>query len=126
MTKGLKKPVPKIPPASLPSWLPLKTVDYLGPKLALCKSSMLNSGPVVVTGIHMGNVGYYHFTLRCHAALRLTKAAHTGNREGGWIVLGRILCKLGMAVHIEHVCATRYMVEVIEDTLSCNEIRPIP
>ena len=32
VTKGLEKPVPKIPPASLPSWLPLKTVDYLGPK----------------------------------------------------------------------------------------------
>jgi len=37
-TKGLLKPVPKIPPASLPSWLPLKTVDYLGPKLELRKS----------------------------------------------------------------------------------------
>ena len=29
-TVGLVKPVPKMPPASLPSWLPLKTVDYLG------------------------------------------------------------------------------------------------
>ncbi len=38
VTKGLKKPVPKIPPASLPSWLPLKIVEYLGPKLALRKS----------------------------------------------------------------------------------------
>ena len=37
-TKGLMKPVPKIPPASLPSWLPLKTVDYLGPKPELRKS----------------------------------------------------------------------------------------
>ena len=37
-TVGLVKPVPKIPPASLPSWLPLKTVDYLGPKLGLRKS----------------------------------------------------------------------------------------
>ena len=37
-TLGLLKPVPKIPPASLPSWLPLKTVDYLGPKLAFRKS----------------------------------------------------------------------------------------
>ncbi len=37
-TKGLVKPVPKMPPASLPQWLPLKTVDYLGPKLELCRS----------------------------------------------------------------------------------------
>jgi hypothetical protein len=37
-TVGLKKPVPKMPPASLPSWLPLKTVDYLGPKLGFRKS----------------------------------------------------------------------------------------
>ena len=37
-TEGLVKPVPKIPPASLPSWLPSKTVDYLGPKLEFCKS----------------------------------------------------------------------------------------
>ena len=37
-TEGLVKPVPKIPPASLPSRLPSKTVDYLGPKLGLRKS----------------------------------------------------------------------------------------
>jgi len=37
-TEGLEKPVPKIPPASLPSWLPSKTVDYLGPKLGFRKS----------------------------------------------------------------------------------------
>ena len=37
-TEGPVKPVPKIPPASLPAWLPSKTVDYLGPKLKLRKS----------------------------------------------------------------------------------------
>ena len=37
-TEGLVKPVPKIPPASLPSGLPSKTVDYLGPKLGFRKS----------------------------------------------------------------------------------------
>ena len=37
-TEGLVKPVPKIPPASLPSRLPSKTVDYLGPKLEFRKS----------------------------------------------------------------------------------------
>ena len=37
-TEGLVKPVPKIPPASLPSRLPSKTVDYLGPKLEYRKS----------------------------------------------------------------------------------------
>jgi len=34
-TEGPVKPVPKISPASLPAWLPPKTVDYLGPKLEL-------------------------------------------------------------------------------------------
>ena len=37
-TKGPVKPVPKIPPASLPLRLPSKTVDYLGPKLGFRKS----------------------------------------------------------------------------------------
>ena len=37
-TEGLVKPVPKIPPASLPSGLPSKTVDYLGPKPEFRKS----------------------------------------------------------------------------------------
>jgi hypothetical protein len=37
-TEGLAKPVPKIPPASIPSRLPSKTVDYLGPKLEFRKS----------------------------------------------------------------------------------------
>ena len=42
-TEGLVKPVPKIPPASLPSRLPSKTVDYLGPKLGLRKSGQATS-----------------------------------------------------------------------------------
>ena len=37
-TEGPWNPVPKMTPASLPPWLPLKTVDYLGPKLELRKS----------------------------------------------------------------------------------------
>ena len=37
-TEGPEKPVPKIPPVSLPSQLPLKTVDYLGHKPELRKS----------------------------------------------------------------------------------------
>jgi hypothetical protein len=37
-TVGLEKPVPKMSPASLSSWLPLTTVDYLGHKPEFCKS----------------------------------------------------------------------------------------
>jgi hypothetical protein len=32
LTEGLGKPIPKIAPASFPPQLPLKTVDYRGPK----------------------------------------------------------------------------------------------
>ena len=39
-TKGLLKPVPKMTPASPPSGLPSKTVDYLGPKPGFRKSGL--------------------------------------------------------------------------------------
>ena len=44
-TVGLEKPVPKMPPASLPTWLPLKTVDYLGHKLEFRKSGQATHHP---------------------------------------------------------------------------------
>ena len=48
-TEGLRKPVPKMSPASLPSGLPLKTVDYLGPEPELRKggqATLLSTGRV--------------------------------------------------------------------------------
>jgi len=45
-TVGLEKPVPKMPPASLPTWLPLKTVDYLGHKPEFCKSGQATASPI--------------------------------------------------------------------------------
>ena len=39
-TEGILKPVPKIAPASIPPYLPLKAVDYLGLKLEFRKSEL--------------------------------------------------------------------------------------
>ena len=44
-TVGLEKPVPKMPPASLPTRLPSKTVDYLGPKPGFRKSGQATHHP---------------------------------------------------------------------------------
>ena len=48
-TVGPEKPVPKMPPASLPTWLPSKTGDYLGPKLEFRKS-----GPAATSATRRG------------------------------------------------------------------------